>query len=155
MEAIESKNLDPRFKYDVAAHPGGENIKLCFSCGTCTAGCPVSNIDDEFDPRKIIRQVLLGMRKEVLSSPVIWRCVQCYCCTAKCPQNVKFRDVMKALREMAVAERFVRSELLHEIEELDEFMQTLRRDLVSVLVMDQDRFKKTRKKIEEVRIAER
>ena len=154
METIETKNLDPRFKHDVAAHPGGENIKLCFSCGTCTAGCPVSAVDPEFDPRKIIRQVLLGMRKKVLSSPVIWRCVQCYSCSAKCPQNVKFRDVMRALREMAVAEGYVRPELLHDIEQLDEFAQKLRRDLATILVKDQDRFKKIKKKVEEIATAE-
>jgi len=154
METIETKNLDPRFKYDVAAHPGGENIKLCFSCGTCTAGCPVSAVDPEFDPRKIIRQVLLGMRKKVLSSPVIWRCVQCYSCSAKCPQNVKFRDVMRALREMAVAEGYVRPELLHDIEQLDEFAQKLRCDLATILVKDQDRFKRIKKKVEEIAIAE-
>ena len=66
MEEINGKNLDTRFKYDVAGHAGGENIKLCFSCGTCTAGCPVAEVDGEFDPRKIIRQVILGMRKEAL-----------------------------------------------------------------------------------------
>jgi heterodisulfide reductase subunit C len=150
MEKIESKNLDSRFKYDVAAHPGGENIKLCFSCGTCTAGCPVSAIDPEYDPRRIIRQVLLGMRKEVLSSPVLWRCIQCYSCSAKCPQNVKFRDVMKALREMAVAEGYVNAELPGQIEQLDELSQKLRRDMVNMLVTDPDKFKELKKKMEEI-----
>jgi len=154
MEAIETKNLDPRFKHDVAAHPGGENIKLCFSCGTCTAGCPVSAVDPEFDPRKIIREILLGMREKVLSSAVIWRCAQCYSCSAKCPQNVKFRDVIRALREMAVAEGYVRSELLREIEQLDEFSQKLRRDLVSVLIVDQDKFEELKKKLEQITAAE-
>jgi len=151
---IESKNLDSQFKYDVAAHPGGDNIKLCFACGTCTAGCPVSEIDDEYNPRKIIRQVLLGMRKEVLSSPVIWRCVQCYSCSAKCPQNVKFRDVMKALREMAAAEGYVEAQLLQEVEQLDEFSQKLRRDLVNILVADPEKFKKLKKKLEKTATAE-
>lgn len=153
MKTIESKNLDLQFKYDVAAQPGGDNIKLCFACGTCTAGCPVSAIDSEYNPRKIIRQVLLGMRKEVLSSPVIWRCVQCYSCTAKCPQNVKFRDVMKALREMAVEEGCVKAGLLEEVEQLDEFSQKLRRDMVNLLIEDRDKFKKLKKKIEEITIA--
>jgi len=150
MEKIEAKNLDSQFKYEVADHPGGDNIKLCFACGTCTAGCPVSAVDDEYYPRKIIREVLLGMRKEVLSSPVIWRCVQCYSCSAKCPQNVKFRDVMKALREMAVAEGYADAELLQQVEQLDEFSQKLRRDLVNVLVADRNRFKELKKKLQEV-----
>jgi heterodisulfide reductase subunit C len=148
VETIKSKDLDPRFKYDVAAHPGGENIKFCFACGTCTAGCPVSAVDPEFNPRKIIRQVLIGMRKEVLSSPVIWRCVQCYSCTAKCPQNVQFRNVMKALREMAAEEGYVDPELAREVEQLDEFSQRMRRDLVNVLFSDRDRYQKMKKSIE-------
>ncbi|MHC4123982.1 MAG: 4Fe-4S dicluster domain-containing protein [Planctomycetota bacterium] len=154
MEKIKSQNLDTQFKYDVAAHPGGDNIKLCFACGTCTAGCPVSAIDSEYNPRKIIRQVLLGMRKEVLSSPVIWRCVQCYSCSAKCPQNVKFRDVMKALREMAAAEGYVKAELLGQVEQLDEFSQKLRRDMVNALVTDRDKFEELKRKVEKIISAE-
>lgn len=150
MEKIESKNLDIQFKSEVAAHPGGDNIKLCFACGTCTAGCPVSAIDPEYNPRKIIREVLLGMRKEVLSSPVIWRCVQCYSCSAKCPQNVKFRDVMKALREMAIAEGYVKPEMTRQVELLDELSQKLRRDMVNALVTDPDKFEQVKKKVEEI-----
>ena len=150
MEKIESKNLDIQFKSEVAAHPGGDNIKLCFACGTCTAGCPVSAIDPEYNPRKIIREVLLGMRKEVLSSPVIWRCVQCYSCSAKCPQNVKFRDVMKALREMAIAEGYVKHEMNQQVELLDELSQKLRRDMVNALVTDPDKFEQVKKKVEEI-----
>lgn len=150
MKKIESKNLDPNFKYDVTNFPGGENLKLCFACGTCTAGCPVAEIDDEFDPRKIIRQVLLGMRKEILSSAAIWRCVQCYSCTAKCPQNVKFREVMCALRQMAVREGYVESELLDEVEKLGKLSQTIRRDMVDVLVSDRKKYDKLKKKAEQI-----
>lgn len=148
MEKIEEKNLDSNFKYDVSAYPGGENIKLCYACGTCTAGCPVSAVDVDFNPRKIIRQVLLGMRKEVLSSPVIWRCVQCYSCTAKCPQNVKFRDIMRALREMAAAEGYVDKEMLDQVNQLDEFTQKLRRDMVNLLVEDRGKFEAAKSKVE-------
>jgi len=150
MEKIESKKLDPQFKYDVANHPGGDNIKLCFACGTCTAGCPVSAIDPEYNPRKIIRQVLLGMRKEVLSSEVVWRCVQCYSCTAKCPQNVKFRDVMRALREIAAKEGYVKPELIQQVEQLDELSHKIRRDLVNMLVKDKGKFEEVKKKVEDI-----
>lgn len=66
---------DTRFKYEVAEEPGGENIKLCFTCGLCTASCPVADINPEFNPRKIIHMVLLGIRKEVLSSSLPWLCL--------------------------------------------------------------------------------
>ena len=94
------------------------------------------------------------MRKEVLSSIEIWRCVQCYSCTAKCPQNVKFRDVIKALREMAAAEGYVSTELLQEVEQLDEFSQKLRRDLVNVLIHDKGKFKELKSKLEEITTSE-
>ena len=148
METIDSKNLDSRFKYDVADYPGGENIRLCYACGTCTAGCPVAEIDTEFNPRKIIRQVLLGMRKEVISSPVIWRCVQCYSCTAKCPQNVKFRDIVKVLREMAVAEGLADSGLIGKVAELDRLTQKVRRNMAAALIDDRKKFAVLKEQVE-------
>jgi heterodisulfide reductase subunit C2 len=148
METIDGKTLDPRFKHDVAAHPGGENLKLCYACGTCTAGCPVSEVDAEFDPRRIIRQVLLGMRREVLASPVIWRCVQCYACTAKCPQNVRFREVMRALREMAVAEGYAAPNLPADVEALGRLSQELRGRMAAALVANPGRFEELKKSVE-------
>ena len=148
MDRIDAKNLDPQFKYDVAEVPGGENLKLCYACGTCTAGCPVSAVDPEFNPRKIIRKILLGMRKEVLSSPVIWRCVQCYSCTAKCPQNVRFREICQALRQMAVAEGLVDPGVPAEIDELGRLSQKLRRNMADALVTDRKKFGEMKKKVE-------
>ena len=121
---------DTKFKYEVAEEPGGENIKLCFACGLCTASCPVADIDPEYNPRKIIHMVILGMRKEVLSSNFPWLCTQCYTCQAHCPQNVKFSDVMKALRSMAVRERYVHPSFLEQIKEVDSFSQKLRHQIV-------------------------
>jgi len=125
---------DTKFKYEVAEEPGGENIKLCFACGLCTASCPVADIDPEYNPRKIIRMVLLGMRKEVLSSDFPWFCTQCYTCQAHCPQNVKFSDVMKALRSMAVREGYVHPSFPERIREIDTFSQRLRHQMVSSIL---------------------
>jgi heterodisulfide reductase subunit C len=125
---------DTKFKYEVAEEPGGENIKLCFACGLCTASCPVADIDPEYNPRKIIRMVILGMRKEVLSSNFPWLCTQCYTCQAHCPQNVKFSDVMKALRSMAVREGYVHPSFVEQIKEIDTFSQKLRHQMVLSVV---------------------
>lgn len=123
-------SYDPNFKYDVAAQPGGEQIKVCYSCGTCTAGCPVTEVDARYSPRHIIRQVLLGQRQSVLSDPLIWYCETCYACSVYCPQDVKFGDVMRALREMAVAEGYYTPEFLQRIRNVDRLAHALRVQLV-------------------------
>ncbi len=134
MEEIKLSDLDSKFKYEIASQPGAENFKRCFACGTCTASCPVAEVNEDYDPRKIIRMAVLGMRKEVLSSDIIWMCQRCYTCYARCPQNVKFADVMEILREMAVKEGYILKERLSEIEELDKFTQDLRCNMVKYLL---------------------
>ena len=122
--------LDLRFRDEIAGHPGGENICRCFACGTCAAGCPVTEIDSEYNCRRIIRQILLGMREEVLSSPLIWMCLVCYRCYVRCPQKVNFTDIMRVLRYLAVKEKRVSPEIFERINELDKFSQLVRHDLV-------------------------
>ncbi len=128
--ADEGARYDPNFKYDVAAQPGGEQIKACYSCGTCTAGCPVTEVDPRYSPRRIIRQVLLGQRAAVLGSDLLWYCETCYACSAYCPQNVKFGDVMRALREMAVAEGYFPPETRTQVSQVDRLAHALRLELI-------------------------
>jgi heterodisulfide reductase subunit C len=64
-------------------------------------------VDKRYDPRKIIRMALLGMQKEVLESDFIWLCSSCYGCQEVCPQNVKFTEVMFAIKNLAVQEACV------------------------------------------------
>ena len=104
---IDSNELDPNFKYEVAAEPGGQYISRCFACGTCTAGCPVREIDDKYNPRKIIRMVLLGMRDKVLKSDFIWLCSTCYTCFDRCPQGVQLTAIMTALKNIAAREGYI------------------------------------------------
>jgi len=104
---IHSKTLDSDFKFLIAQEPGGENIKRCFACGTCTAGCPVREVTDRYNPRRIIRMAILGMKKEVLSSQFIWLCSSCYTCFERCPQNVKIPELMNAIKNIAVREGYL------------------------------------------------
>lgn len=129
-DTIVVADLDPGFVDEVAALPGGENIKKCFACGTCAAGCPVTNIDEEYNSRKIIRQVLFGMREEVLKTPIIWFCLMCYRCSARCPQQVNFADIMKALRYLAIKSGFASADMLASSNEVDNYAQILRRDMI-------------------------
>lgn len=126
--------LDPQFKYEVADQPGGENIKSCFACGVCTGGCPVSDIDSSYDPRKIIRMILLGMKERVLSSDFIWLCSLCNTCSFICPQNVRFSETMEVLRDMAVKEGYVDPSFPQQIAAIDRFSQTLRDKILQSIV---------------------
>jgi heterodisulfide reductase subunit C len=129
-QVISLSDLDLSFADEVASQPGGEHIRRCFACGTCAAGCPITEVDPDYNPRKIIRQILFGMREEVLSSPRIWYCLICYRCYARCPQKVNFTDVMRALRYLAVKGRHAPSDILKRIEDIDRLSQTLRHDLI-------------------------
>jgi len=118
-DIIMVSELNPDFKYEVSEYPGGENIRLCFACGTCSAGCPVREIDERYNPRKIIRMVLLGMRDRVLSSEFIWFCSTCYTCRERCPQGVRLIDVMTALKNIAVKEGYIHPLYKEQIKLLD------------------------------------
>jgi len=122
---IDSKTLDPKFKLLIAAEPGGENIKKCFSCGTCTAGCPVREVTDRYNPRKIIRMALLGMKREVLSSPFIWLCSSCYTCFERCPQDVRIPELMNAIKNIAVREGHLPPAMKTQIDLLSSFGRLL------------------------------
>ena len=126
MEKIILSEKDANFKNEIASQPGAESFMRCFTCGTCTASCPVAEVHDEYDPRRIIRMSILGMREEVLSSDIMWMCSRCYTCAALCPQNVKFTDVISILRDMAVKQGYVPKERLDQARELDKVIQELR-----------------------------
>lgn len=147
MDKIILSEMDANFKNEIAAQPGAEHFKQCFTCGTCTASCPVAEVHDEYDPRKIIRMSILGMKEEVLSSDVLWMCSRCYTCYALCPQGVKFTDVLGILRDMAVKQGFVSKEQDENARELDKFVQDLRCNLIDQKLHPK---KENEKKIQEM-----
>ncbi len=130
---LDLNSLDLEFKNRVASKPGGEKATNCFLCGTCTAGCPVSSLNNEYNPRRIMRMILLGMEKDVLSSPQLWQCSQCHTCVAHCPQDVRFADVMRVLRELALEDGYISREFLEEVEKIDREIRQERIDRVNRL----------------------
>ena len=131
MDKIILNEMDANFKDEIASQPGAESFMRCFTCGTCTASCPVAEVHEEYDPRKIIRMAILGMREQVLSSDVLWMCSRCYTCHALCPQNVKFTDVISILRDMAIKEGYIPKERQEQAKELDKKIQDLRCKIIS------------------------
>lgn len=93
---------DPDFVKELAGQPGGAKISACFTCRTCVASCPISVINKEFNPAKIIRMALYGLKEEILTSDFIWLCSTCYACQERCPQGVSITDFMTLLKNMAI-----------------------------------------------------
>ena len=104
MDNIDSRKVDPNFKFQIAKEAGGEGILKCFACGSCTARCPEMDVKPEWNPQVIIRKALLGLKDEVLSSEFIWICSAHYRCLEKCPQGVNIKEVMNAVRNARILE---------------------------------------------------
>jgi ferredoxin len=81
---------------------GARDISACFSCGTCTASCPLSQTDSTF-PRRIIRYAQVGMKDALLTSKELWSCYQCGECAETCPTQADPSEFMAAARRYAIA----------------------------------------------------
>ena len=81
---------------------GAGDVSACFSCGTCTAICPLTDNDGTF-PRRIIRYAQVGMRDELLSSKELWTCYHCGLCSDSCPTEADPGEFMAAARRYAIA----------------------------------------------------
>ena len=84
----------------------------CFSCRTCSNGCPVvhnysPHPQDELDllPHQLMYAVKLGLKDLVLESRMLWACTECYQCTECCPMGIQVCDVIYELKNMVVRER--------------------------------------------------
>jgi heterodisulfide reductase subunit C len=126
--------VDFSFKEEVTAQPGGENLKRCFACGSCTLSCPVSEVEESYSPRRIIHMILLGLKEEVLSSKAIWYCLTCYRCQVRCPQEVKYPEIMRVLRKLAVEQGYVEPAFVQAVQDIDRKAQEHRRKLLKNLI---------------------
>ncbi|GBE13582.1 pyuvate ferredoxin oxidoreductase subunit delta [bacterium BMS3Abin13] len=103
---------NPAFSAEVMAEPGGEHLNSCFSCGACSGICPVSQAIPEFDPRRIIHMIRMGLSERLLSSDLLWYCSGCRSCVPVCPQEVGFADIIGAVAKLALKKGYVTREQL-------------------------------------------
>jgi len=77
---------------------------LCMACCTCSAGCPITGVDG-FDPRKIVRLVLLGRDRELIESKLPWLCTMCGKCEHACPMGINIVNLIRTARGMVAGTR--------------------------------------------------
>lgn len=87
---------------EVDAYGLAQNLAGCLQCGKCTGACPVARVSPSFNPRQIIRDILMGERERWLASEEIWRCFWCAGCYTLCPAGIHFPLLIMQVRYRAL-----------------------------------------------------
>ncbi len=82
----------------------GQNLTACYQCRRCAAGCSVGDETNYFTPNLLIRMVVLGNRDQALSNELVWKCVSCYTCGTRCPNDIQSARITETLKKMAKEE---------------------------------------------------
>ena len=89
--------------------------QACFSCGTCSAGCPVTERRPGFTPRRLIRLAALKLSSHAVDDPSLWLCADCHLCSQRCPQGVDIPHAILALRNLAARKGYLHPSYLAQL----------------------------------------
>jgi heterodisulfide reductase subunit C2 len=95
------KGMPGKGLMDTVAEMSGVDLNVCLQCKKCSSGCTVST-HVQSPPSEIIRRLHLHAGDELLENELIWTCVSCEICFARCPMGIDMVAVMDALRKLAV-----------------------------------------------------
>ncbi len=82
---------------------GGETLKKCFQCATCSVACKISPENKPY-PRKEMIAASWGLKDQLVNNADIWLCHNCGDCTTLCPRGAAPGDVLGAVRAYAISE---------------------------------------------------
>ena len=86
------------------AERSGQNLLACYQCRRCAAGCPVG-AESGVTPDRLIRMLLLGDEQGAVDNLLVWKCLACYTCGARCPNNIQTARITEVLKQISKKER--------------------------------------------------
>ena len=97
-----SSRVDPSLMYELKKY-GAVGVEKCFSCGNCTASCPLATDEYPF-PRNVIRRIQIGQKSPLMNQLDPWLCYYCGDCSATCPKEAEPGETMMAARRWLTAQ---------------------------------------------------
>lgn len=82
---------------------GGETLKKCYQCATCSVACPISPANNPY-PRKEMVWASWGLKDKLRKDIDLWLCHNCGNCADLCPRGARPADLMGAARNMVYKE---------------------------------------------------
>jgi len=100
----DSKWVEPDVKFVKQLKAlGGDTLKKCFQCATCSVVCPISPDEKPF-PRKEMIAAQWGLKDRLVGNMDVWLCHQCQDCSSYCPRGARPGDVLGAVRAYSIQE---------------------------------------------------
>ena len=114
-DLLEYKSESARPLIEEVVQRSGQTLMACYQCRRCAAGCPVGEETGYITPDRLIRMITLGDREDALSNELVWKCVSCYTCGTRCPNDIQTARITETLKKMAKEEHIVplRPEVAH------------------------------------------
>jgi heterodisulfide reductase subunit C len=82
------------------ARRSGQNLLACYQCRRCAAGCPVG-AESGVTPDRLIRLILLGDAAGALDNLLVWKCLACYTCGTRCPNDIQTARITEVLKQIS------------------------------------------------------
>ncbi|MBM9535925.1 quinone-interacting membrane-bound oxidoreductase complex subunit QmoC [Desulfobulbus alkaliphilus] len=96
-----SMNVQPDLEFIRAMkEAGGDTLKKCYQCATCSVACPLSSDGNPF-PRREMILAQWGQKDKLITDPNVYLCHQCGDCTEICPRGARPGEVLGAIRAYA------------------------------------------------------